>query len=50
MYWIMTKMAEVSTSILPGDLDIQKLLELIVKILVYGLGAAAVIGVVVAGE
>jgi len=49
MYWIMTKMAEVSTSILPGDLDIQKLLELIVKILVYGLGAAAVIGVVVAG-
>lgn len=41
--------ANQSTSIL-GDVDnIDKLLGLVVKILSYGLGAAAVIGVVVAG-
>ena len=38
-----------STSILPGDTDINALLKLVVNILVYGLGALAVIGVVIAG-
>lgn len=38
----------VDTSILP-DTDIQGLLELVARILVYGLGVAAVIGVVVVG-
>ena len=42
-------MAEVSTSILPGDMCIKELLFLILKILVYGLGAAATVGVVIAG-
>lgn len=42
-------MAEVSTSILPGNMCIKELLFLILKILVYGLGAAATVGVVIAG-
>lgn len=42
-------MAEVSTSILPDNMCIKELLFLILKILVYGLGAAATVGVVVAG-
>lgn len=47
--WVWLKLAAVDTSILPGNLDIQKLLILVVKILFYGLGAAAVVGVVIAG-
>lgn len=39
----------VSTSILPGEMCIKELLFLILKILVYGLGAAATVGVVIAG-
>ncbi len=39
----------VSTSILPGDMDVKGMLLLIFKILVYGLGAAATVGVVIAG-
>lgn len=40
---------DTQTSILKGITDIDGLLGLVVKILSYGLGAAAVIGVVVAG-
>lgn len=40
---------DVETSILPNDLDVMGILQLILKILVYGLGAAATIGVVIAG-
>ncbi len=48
--WAWLKLMAVDTSILPDSVtDIQTLLILIVKILFYGLGAAAVIGVVVAG-
>lgn len=49
MKWLMLKMIAVETSILPDNMDIEKLLLLVLKILVYGLGAAATIGVVVAG-
>lgn len=42
-------MADVETSILPGNMCIKELLFLVLKILVYGLGAAATIGVVIAG-
>ncbi len=42
-------LADQTTSILDKDLGIEGLLGLVVKILSYGLGAAAVIGVVVAG-
>lgn len=48
MKWLWLKMAA-STSILPDNLDIKGLLLLILNILFYGLGAAATIGVVVAG-
>lgn len=41
--------ADTSTSILKGVSDIDGLLALVVRVLSYGLGAAAVIGVVVAG-
>lgn len=37
------------TSILPEDMTIKDLLLLIAKILLYGIGVAAVIGVVIAG-
>ncbi len=37
------------TSILPNDMDIEGILRLVLKILVYGLGAAATLGVVIAG-
>lgn len=46
---MMWRILAVETSILPPDMDIQGLLLLILKILVYGLGAAATIGVVIAG-
>ena len=38
-----------STSILDPSLDVQGILSLVLKILMYGLGAAAVLGVVIAG-
>lgn len=48
--WFWLKLMAVDTSVLPSSVsDIQSLLILIVKILFYGLGAAAVVGVVVAG-
>lgn len=58
MNWLMMKAMAVSavgkllaveTSILPDDFDIDKILKLILNILVYGLGAAAVLGVIIAG-
>ncbi len=39
----------VETSILPNDWEVEDVLKLVLNIVVYGLGAAAVIGVVVAG-
>lgn len=48
MYYILVA-ANTETSILKDVSDINGLLGLVVKILSYGLGAAAVIGVVVAG-
>lgn len=39
----------VETSILPGDWGIADILNLVLNIIVYGLGVAAVIGVIVAG-
>lgn len=47
--WFWLKLVAVETSILPDSGGIMGLLQLIVKILFYGLGAAAVVGVVVAG-
>lgn len=38
----------VSTNVLP-DVGVMKLLEIVLSILVYGLGVAAVLGVVIAG-
>lgn len=50
MNWLLMKVVSaVETSILPGDMCIKELLFLILKILVYGLGAAAVLGVIIAG-
>lgn len=52
MQWIVMKLVAVETSVLPsfgGPDGIKNLLLLITRILFYGLGAAAVIGVVVAG-
>lgn len=48
MQWLALKLMAVETNILQ-DNGIEGLLLLVVKILLYGLGAAAVIGVVVAG-
>lgn len=36
------------TTILPNDLDVMKILKLVLNILVYGLGVAAVLGTVIA--
>lgn len=50
--WFWLKLVAVETSILPsfsGENGIMDLLKLVVQILFYGLGAAAVVGVVVAG-
>lgn len=50
--WFWLKLVAVETSVLPdfsGPDGIKQLLLLIVKVLFYGLGAAAVVGVVVAG-
>lgn len=40
---------KVETNILPADTDIEGLLRIVVSVLVYGLGAAAILGIVVAG-
>ncbi len=46
---VVATLAKVETNILRGDMDIKGLLLLVANILVYGLGVAAVIGVVWAG-
>ncbi len=48
IYHTITTLA-VETTILPGDMCVLELILLILKILVYGLGVAATIGVVIAG-
>ncbi len=40
---------KIETNILPADTDIEGLLRIVVSVLVYGLGAAAILGIVVAG-
>lgn len=40
---------DVETSILPKDWGIENILKMILNILVYGLGAAATLGVIIAG-
>jgi len=42
-------LADVETSILPGDWGIEDILNLVLNIIVYGLGVAAVLGVIIAG-
>ena len=49
MNWLLMKVMAVETNILGDDMDIEKLLKLVANIMLYGLGAAAVIGVIVAG-
>lgn len=49
MNWLALRVLAVETNILPKNLDIDGILELILNILVYGIGVAAVVGVVVAG-
>lgn len=49
MNWLLMKIVAVETSILPSDMDINGILKLVLNILVYGLGAAAVLGVIIAG-
>lgn len=51
MNWLemKTMAATVTTVILPDGADIEWILKLILNILVYGMGAAAVFGVVIAG-
>lgn len=49
MNWLLMKIVAVETSILPDNFGIEDILKLILSILVYGLGAAAVLGVVIAG-
>lgn len=46
---LMRLLADVETSILPGDMSIEDILKLVLNILVYGLGAAVVLGVIIAG-
>ncbi len=46
---ILADAASETTSILPANMCIMGLLLLILKIFVYGLGAAAIIGVTIAG-
>lgn len=40
---------DVETSILPGNWGIEDILKLVLNVIVYGLGAAAVLGVIIAG-
>lgn len=50
MNWLTFRaLAAVKTNILPEGLTIDGILKLILNILVYGIGVAAVIGVVIAG-
>ena len=49
MNWLLMKVMVVEPNILSDDMDIEKLLKLVANIMLYGLGAAAVIGVIVAG-
>lgn len=49
MNWLLMNIVAVETSILPSDMDINGILKLVLNILVYGLGAAAVLGVIIAG-
>ena len=60
MSWLLTKfaavemvagrvLADVETSILPGNWEIEDILKFVLSLLVYGLGAAAVLGVIIAG-
>lgn len=46
--WLMMKIVAVDTNILP-DTDIEGLLKILLNVLVYGLGAAAVLGVLICG-
>ncbi len=41
--------SEVETSVLPGNIGIGGILKIFLNVLVYGLGAAAVLGVVIVG-
>ena len=47
--WLIVKLAGVDTSILPGNWGIEEILKLVLNVVVYGLGVAAVLGVVIAG-
>lgn len=50
MNWLLMKtVAAVEMSILPGGWTIDDILKLLLNILVYGMGAAAVFGVVIVG-
>ena len=49
MNWLLMKVLAVETNILKEDMTIGELLHLIANIMLYGLGAAAVIGVIIAG-
>ncbi len=49
LFRLMAEAQKVETSILPDDLGVEGILKLILNILVYGLGVAAVLGVIIAG-
>lgn len=49
MDWMLTTVMAVETSILPPDMCIMEILYLILKVMIYGLGVAATVGMVVAG-
>lgn len=49
MKWVIMNLLAVKTSILPANSDVNSILKLVVSILLYGLGAVAVIGVIIAG-
>lgn len=49
MKWMFCRVLAVTTSILPDTWKIGDILNLILNIIVYGLGAAATIGVIIAG-
>lgn len=51
MNWLVMRILAdtVETSILPPDWGIEEILGLVLRVIVYGLGAAAVLGVIIAG-
>lgn len=49
MKWVILNLMAVKTSILPENSDVNSILKLVASILLYGLGAVAVIGVIIAG-